>query len=210
MPDYDTLMLFLVASVALVITPGPDMLLVTSRSIAQGPRSGLATYLGIATGSYLHAAFLAVGLSQLFLALPFAYDVVRVVGAGYLLYLAWQAFTTPADRQGEADVSILQNTRVMFQQGLLTNVLNPKVALFFLALFPQFLNPEAGLIGLQIMILATILNVMGLIIYSGLIFIIAKSRRGLIGSSRVQRFAQRATGVIFVALAGRLVVDGGV
>src|SRR6478672_9183008 len=90
MPDFATLALFAAACLALTATPGPDMLLIASRSISQGRAAGFATLAGIQLGTYGHALAAAVGLSQLFLAVPIAYDVVRYVGAAYLLYLAWQ------------------------------------------------------------------------------------------------------------------------
>ena len=96
MPDYSTILLFAVAALALTATPGPDMLLIASRSAAQGRIAGLATYAGIAMGTYCHALAAAFGLSQLFLAVPIAYDLVRYAGAVYLLYLAWKAFTSKA------------------------------------------------------------------------------------------------------------------
>lgn len=207
MPEYHVLLLFLFASAALVATPGPDMLLVTSRSVAQGPMSGLATYLGIATGSYLHAIALALGLSQLFLTLPLAYDAVRFVGALYLLFLAWQAFTSKAGSNDQSKTHKPSSVWVMFRQGLLTNVLNPKVALFFLALFPQFLDPDQGSIALQIMVLATILNLSGLALYSVLILVITRTGRAAARNPKIQLIAQRLTGVIFVGLAARLAFD---
>lgn len=91
--DFQTLVLFSLACLALTTTPGPDMLLIAARSVAQGRMAGLFTYLGVATGSFAHALALALGLSHLFLAVPFAYEAVRYAGALYLAYLAWQAFT---------------------------------------------------------------------------------------------------------------------
>src|SRR5207244_3653214 len=144
MPDFATLALFAVACLALTATPGPDMLLIASRSIGQGRAAGFATLAGIQAGTYCHALAAALGLSQLFLAVPVAYDVVRYAGAAYLLYLAWKtirsqpAAPAPADGSGRAPIG------ATFGQGLLTNLLNPKMALFVLALFPQFVRPEAG------------------------------------------------------------------
>jgi threonine/homoserine/homoserine lactone efflux protein len=89
MPDFSTLVLFAAACLALTATPGPDMLLIVSRSVSQGRASGFATLAGIQVGTYCHALAAALGLSQLFLVVPLAYDVVRYVGAAYLLYLAW-------------------------------------------------------------------------------------------------------------------------
>src|SRR5882724_8174777 len=162
MPDLSTLVLFAVACLALTATPGPDMLLIASRSLSQGRSAGFASLAGIQAGTYCHALAAALGLSQLFVVVPLAYDVVRYAGAAYLLYLAWQAFrSTGAVSLSHTPATHYPVTR-MFRQGLLTNLLNPKMALFVLALFPQFVAPQAGSVFLQIMILATMINFFGI------------------------------------------------
>src|SRR6476620_10278614 len=141
MVDLSTLALFAIACLALTATPGPDMLLIASRSISQGRVSGFATLAGIQVGTYCHALAAAFGLSQLFLLVPMAYDAVRYAGAAYLLYLAWK--TVRSDGRLIAPTGGLRTHPVgaMFRQGLWTNLLNPKMALFVLALFPQFVRP---------------------------------------------------------------------
>src|SRR3982074_694903 len=125
MPDLSTLAFFAVACLALTASPGPDMLLIASRSIGQGRASGFATLAGIQVGTYCHALAAALGLSQLFLVVPVAYDVGRFAGAAYLLYLAWK--TLRADGTLLAPTAGLRHHPVgaMFRQGLLTNLLNP-------------------------------------------------------------------------------------
>src|SRR5258708_36539860 len=144
MPDFSTLVLFAAACLALTATPGPDMLLIVSRSVSQGRASGFATLAGIQVGTYCHALAAALGLSQLFLVVPIAYDVVRYAGAAYLLYLAWKTFRSNGTAFAPAATERHHPIGAMFRQGLLTNLLNPKMALFVLALFPQFVQPEAG------------------------------------------------------------------
>ena len=207
MPELSTLVLFAAACLALNATPGPDMLLIATRSAGQGRWAGLATYLGIAAGAYIHALALALGLSQLFLAVPAAYDIVRLGGAAYLAYLAWQTWTAKPDNpsrpNGQSKLSVL----TLFRQGMLTNVLNPKVALFFLALFPQFIDPGAGSVALQVLILATLLNTTGLVV-NGIVILLASSAGGAL--SRNGRFAQIGrvlTGAVFAGLAARLALD---
>jgi threonine/homoserine/homoserine lactone efflux protein len=206
--DPQTLALFALASLALVATPGPDMLLIAARSAAQGRTAGFMTYLGVAAGSFCHAAALALGLSQLFLAVPFAYDAVRYAGAIYLAYLAWQAFTASDTGLSPSGTPKPIAKRVMFRQGFLSNILNPKVALFFLALFPQFIDPTTGSVALQIMILATVLNVLGLCV-NGLVVLLAGSMKNLTG--RTQAFAKYSRyflGTVFGGLAAKLLFDG--
>lgn len=207
MIDPATAAIFLLACLALNLTPGPDMLLIATRSAGQGIAAGFATYFGIAAGCYVHATALALGLSQLFLAVPAAYDTVRLMGAGYLAWLAWQAFRAPKPAAGAQLPPRRHSAAQMFRQGLLTNVLNPKVALFFLALFPQFLDPSRGLVGVQILLLATILNLSGLVVNGAVIIAAARARAAILANARMVRAGRIFTGLIFAGLAARLAFD---
>ncbi len=206
--DAQTLIVFTLACLALTVTPGPDMLLIAARSAAQGRMAGLVTYLGVAAGAFSHALLLALGLSQLFLAVPFAYDIVRFVGAAYLAYLAWQAFTARASFAPGARDEAKRPMRVIFRQGFLTNLLNPKVALFFLALFPQFLDPAAGSVGMQVLVLACILNVVGLLTNGAVILLVGSLRGFATGAQSFSGWSRYILGTVFGALAARLLFDG--
>lgn len=207
MPDLSTLALFSLACLALTATPGPDMLLIASRSVSQGRSAGFASLAGIQAGTYCHAIAAAFGLSQLFLAVPLAYDLVRYAGAAYLLYLAVQAFRSTGRLASPAVPATRYPVARMFRQGLLTNLLNPKMALFVLALFPQFVRPDAGSVAGQVLILATILNLIGLVV-NGMVIVTA-SRVGLLlsGRSRFRRASQFFLGTVFTSLAARLAFD---
>lgn len=207
MPDQSTLALFALACLALTATPGPDMLLIASRSVSQGRASGFATLAGIQVGTYCHALAAALGLSQLFLVVPVAYDLVRYAGAAYLLYLAWQTVRAAGPTAGPINGSRCYPLGTVFRQGLLTNLLNPKMALFVLALFPQFVDPNAGSIAVQIMLLATLLNAIGIVVNGAVIFM--ASRLGSVFSTtRLSRVPQYLLASVFVALAARLAFDG--
>nr|WP_230507103.1 LysE family translocator [Serratia sp. Lou2A] len=177
MIDAATLLLFSGACVALALTPGPDMLLIASRSVSQGRRAGFASLAGIQLGTYCHALAAALGLSQLFVAVPLAYDAVRMLGAAYLLYLAWKTLRSGSSLQASSGLQAVPTARI-FRQGLFTNILNPKMALFVLALFPQFIDPRAGSVVVQMLALATVLNLVGLLINGGVILAVSgmKSR----------------------------------
>jgi len=207
MLDLSTLAVFGVAALALTMTPGPDMLLIASRSASQGRAAGFATLAGIQAGTYGHALAAAFGLSQLFLIVPHAYDAVRYAGAAYLLYLAWKTVrsgaATIAPEAGAARYAI----GTMFRQGLLTNLLNPKMALFVLALFPQFVQPEAGSVALQILVLATVLNAIGLVVNGVVILGASSLGRAFAGTGRFRRLPQYFLGAVFAGLAVRLAVD---
>ncbi|MSP77316.1 MAG: LysE family translocator [Rhodospirillaceae bacterium] len=183
------------------------MLLIASRSVSQGRAAGFATLVGIQAGTYCHALAAAFGLSQLFLAVPLAYDVVRYVGAVYLLYLAWKTFRSAATAL--APIAGLRRYPIgtMFWQGLLTNLLNPKMALFVLALFPQFVRPEADCVALQIMLLASVLNLIGLFVNGAVIMTASRLGQTFSGGGRLNRLPQLVLGTVFAGLAVRLAFD---
>ncbi len=169
--------------------------------------AGLVTHLGVATGSAFHALALALGLSKLFLAVPYAYDLVRYLGAAYLLYLAWQAFTGGNSFSVKSPGSKQKSLLVIFKQGLISNLLNPKVALFYLALFPQFLDPANGSVAVQIMALAIILQVVGLGVH-GVVIWLAGSMSLLLSNGRVfAKWSRYFLGAVFGGLAARLIFD---
>jgi threonine/homoserine/homoserine lactone efflux protein len=208
MIDLSTLTLFSIACLALTATPGPDMLLIASRSASQGKASGFATLAGIQLGTYCHALAAAFGLSQLFLVVPLAYDVVRYAGAAYLLYLAWKTFRSTGTVLAPTDGLRRLSIAVVFRQGLLTNLLNPKMALFVLALFPQFVRPEQGSVAVQIMLLATVLNLIGIVVNGAVILAASRLGRAFAGRSRFRRVPQILLGAVFAGLAVRLAFDG--
>lgn len=208
MPDLSTLILFAAACVALTMTPGPDMLLIASRSVTQGRQSGFVTLAGIQAGTYVHAAAAALGLSQLFILVPLAYDVVRLVGALYLLYLAWTTLRSAGGSVGLQSTPPAVSPVAIFRQGLFTNLLNPKMALFVLALFPQFVNPPSGSVALQIMVLATVLNLIGLVVNGAVILAASHTRTYFTGGGRFANLPHYFLSAVFAGLAVRLAVAG--
>ncbi|CAN7546977.1 LysE family translocator [Aminobacter sp. LjRoot7] len=204
MPDISTLMLFAAASVVLTATLGPDMLLIASRSISQGRSAGFLTYLGIALGTYSHALAAALGLSQLFVAVPVAYEIVRWAGCAYLLYLAWK--TLRSDGTALAPTSDLKrySPRRILGEGLATNLLNPKMALFVLALFPQFIRPEAGSMIAQTLVLATVLNGIGFIVNGSVILLSSHLRQRAGGLVRLGKLPQYFLASVLAGLACRV------
>ncbi|PZU93854.1 MAG: amino acid transporter [Chelatococcus sp.] len=209
MPDLSSLGIFAVAAFVLTATPGPDMLLIASRSVSQGRFSGFLTYLGIAVGTYCHALAAALGLSHLFVSVPAAYDAVRWAGCLYLLYLAYRALRsnglTFAPQEGRSRLSPLR----IFLEGLGTNILNPKMALFVLALFPQFVGPEGGSLVGQMLLLATILNLSGLFVNGVVIFSSSHIGKRLAGLRHFPRLPQYLLATVFAGLACRLAWGSG-
>ena len=163
MPSAETLALFMAAALALNLTPGPDMLYVTARSISDGRAAGVLSAFGIAAGTLVHITALALGLAALLAAVPLAYDVVRIAGAIYLVVIGLQLMLRP---RTVSDVARLPRSRlrIVFAQAVVTNVLNPKVALFFLAFLPQFVDPAAQVPALQILCLGLWFDLVGTLV----------------------------------------------
>lgn len=204
MPDFSTIILFAVACVVLTATPGPDMLLIASRSLSQGRAAGFLTYAGIALGTYCHALAAALGLSQLFVAVPTAYEVVRWAGCAYLMYLAWKTIRSEgAHFSPESALKRFSMKRIL-GEGLATNLLNPKMALFVLALFPQFVRPEAGSLTVQMLVLATVLNGIGLIVNGSVVLLSGHIRRRVTSLVRFRKLPQYLLATVFAGLACRL------
>jgi threonine/homoserine/homoserine lactone efflux protein len=206
MPTAANLLIFLGATLALNLTPGPDMLYVIARSASEGRRAGVASALGIAGGTVFHTLAVVLGLSSLLLAVPLAYDVVRLGGAAYLVYLGLRSLLRPSAPVADPRVE-RANLWAVFRQGVVTNVLNPKVALFFLAFLPQFVDPSSGGVPAQLLLLGVLFNLMGTLVNLAVAF--AVSRAGHWGRARVGGGAlvQRLTGIVFVGLGVRLALQ---
>lgn len=140
----DELALFALAALIMVLTPGPNMIYLISRSLCQGRRAGITSLFGVVTGFLVHMLAAAIGLTALFLAIPLAYDLLRWLGAAYLLWLAWQALRPGARSPFEARELPADSPARLFFMGFMTNALNPKIAVFYLSVFPQFVRPEHG------------------------------------------------------------------
>lgn len=144
MPDPTLLLAFAAIAAGMVLTPGPNMVYLVSRSVCQGPRAGLISLGGVALGFVCYMLCAAFGITAIVLAVPYAYDALRLAGAGYLLWLAWQALRPGGRSAFQLRDLPPDSPRRLFAMGLLTNLLNPKVAMMYLSLLPQFIRPEAG------------------------------------------------------------------
>lgn len=136
---------FILAALILVISPGPNMIYLISKSITQGKKSGFISLIGVVCGFLFHIVMVSFGLTAVLLAVPFAYGVLKTIGTVYLLYLAYQAIKPKSKNIFEVDKNVpYDSPKKLFTVGFLTNVLNPKVAVFYLSFFPQFIKPEYG------------------------------------------------------------------
>lgn len=147
------LVLFAGAALLMVLTPGPNMIYLISRSICQGRKAGIVSLFGVVSGFLVHVFAAAVGLTALFLAIPLAYEVLKWAGALYLLWLAWQAVRPGARSPFEPQQLPPDAPRKLLLMGFLTSVLNPKIAVFYLAIFPQFVSAERGSVFMQSVVL---------------------------------------------------------
>lgn len=204
--------IFIVSGLLLNITPGPDSLLIMSRSASQGWRAGSAAALGIGAGTMVHVLAGALGLSALLAASATAFVVVKLLGAAYLVWLGlgmlWQrrAVATPAAGEAPPRPAALALWSI-FRQGLLTNVLNPKVALFFLAFVPQFISADAPHKGLAFVLLGLVFNLNGMLWCHALAWFTAGASRRIRVPAAWLSLLNRSIGALFLAFGVRLAMS---
>lgn len=202
LPDTALFTAFMAAAVALNLTPGPDMTYVATRTLAEGRAAGVASALGIGAGSLIHTILAAFGLSSLFVYAPYAFDLVKYAGAGYLVWIAIRLWRDSGETQASGMPRV--GAWRAFNEGLLTNVLNPKVALFFLALLPQFIDGARGGVGAQMLILGLAFTLSGTLVNAGVALLVARLRGGISADSRFAQVMRRLAALLFVGFAVRL------
>ena len=201
------LALFVVAAVLLAITPGPDSTLVFAQSLRHGARGGIVAALGVVTGCVVHVTAASVGLSAILAASAHAFNAVKWAGAVYLAFIGIRMIMTSGriGPEGEAGARpAALRAASLFWTGFLTNVLNPKVAVFFLAFLPQFVAADAAYAPLGFATLGAIVIVIGFIWLAGIAFLAARSARALGSRTSLTLWLERALGAAFIALAARL------
>lgn len=202
MPSAATLLLFAGASLALLIMPGPAVLYVATRGATQGHRAGIVSVLGVGTGSLVHVLAAAVGLSAILVASSSAYTAVKLAGAVYLVYLGIQAIRT-ARASGSSSSTPASNPRSMRQlylNGVTLNILNPKLAVFFLAFLPQFVDPSSGSGTAQILALGALFVALGLITDAAYAVSAGSVGNRLFQDSRISKRLDYVAGTIYLAL----------
>lgn len=156
MPHTSAMLGFALVSLGMVLTPGPNMIYLISRSITQGPAAGIVSLGGVALGFVFYMLCAAFGITALLFAIPYAYDALRFAGAAYLLWLAWQALRRGGRSPFQVKTMKVDGPRKLFAMGFLTNLLNPKIAMLYLALLPQFIDPTGGSVLTQSLALGSI------------------------------------------------------
>lgn len=207
MPEFSQLATFIAASVLLTLTPGPDIIYVILRGAVQGPKAGLAAAAGLSVGVIGHTAFCVVGLTALLAASGLAFAVVKWMGAAYLVYLgvrmwmAGNALDLTVEGEGKSLSAIFRQTVVM-------NLINPKVALFFLAFLPQFVDPVAGPVQMQFAVYGLVFMVIAFIIMGAAGLAGGHVRRFLITNQNRSKWAHQIAGTVLAGLGVSLIASG--
>ena len=203
-PGTHDLALFVLSGLLLNLTPGPDTLYIVGRSTIQGWRAGAVAALGICAGIFVHIIAAAAGLAAILAASAGAFTVVKLAGAVYLVYIGISLLRSPVIVDPRAARPQPAALRSVFLQGFLTNVLNPKVALFFVAFLPQFVEPAASGNAAAFLLLGLIFNVNGTLWNLFVAWSSARIGRGFMGNARFARWFNRCVGALFIGLAVKL------
>src|SRR5918992_5154679 len=206
LPGGAALLAFAIASVVLILTPGPDQLYISARAVGQGKEAGVVAALGICAGCVFHTLAAALGVAAIVAAMPLALDVIRYAGAAYLLWLGIRLLRAAGSDDEATPKPPPAALASIFWQGVATNLLNPKILLFFLAFLPQFVDAGTTSPALRMIALGTIFNIVGTA-YN----VVVAHASGAAGAwmrqrPRLRKFQDRLTGSVFIALAARLAI----
>src|ERR1700733_14612826 len=207
MPHLSSLLGFALVSLGMVLTPGPNMIYLISRSISQGRMAGLISLGGVALGFVFYMLCAAFGITALLFAVPYAYDALRFGGALYLLWLAWQVLKPNGRSPFQVRELAVDGPRKLFAMGFITNLLNPKIAMLYLALLPQFIDPAQGSVLSQSLVLGSIQTVISVSV-NGLIALSAGSIAAFLGTRPSWLLVQRyLMGTVLAGLAVRIAFE---
>ncbi|WCM87011.1 LysE family translocator [Acidovorax sp. NCPPB 3576] len=207
MPEISSLFAFGLVSLGMVLTPGPNMVYLISRSICQGKAAGLISLGGVALGFVFYMVCAAFGITALVMAVPYAYDALRIAGAAYLLYLAWQA-VKPGGRSPFAVRDLPKDSAAkLFAMGFVTNLLNPKIAVMYLSLLPQFISPERGSVLAQSLVLG-MTQIAVSVSVNAMIALLAGSIAAFLAAHPTWQWLQRwLMGTVLAGLAARMALQ---
>ncbi len=203
MLDMNTLLMFTLASTLLALSPGPDNIFVLTQSMVKGAKAGVVITLGLCSGLIFHTSAVALGVAVIFQTSLLAFNILKIVGAGYLLYLAYMAFKDASKTTLHVDQKPLSSW-AMYRRGVFMNVTNPKVSIFFLAFLPQFTNPQNGSLTLQIFTLGAVFMVCALVVFSLIAFLSSKIGVWFAQTKNGERILNKIAGTVFTALALKL------
>lgn len=199
----ETVFAFFTASILLGLAPGPDNIFVLTQSALRGKGPGLVVMLGLCTGLIVHTIAVALGVAILFQTSALAFTALKFIGAAYLLYLAWQAFKAPAEKI-QAESSGINKYRKLYGRGIIMNITNPKVSIFFLAFLPQFADPDRGPISLQMLLLGGLFILATILVFGSIALLGGTLGQVLNRSARTQKILNKIAGTVFLTLALKL------
>ena len=204
MPDGSTLLLFAAASMALLLVPGPAVIYVVTRSLDQGRSAGIVSVLGVETGTFVYALGAAVGLSALIASSATAFTVVKYAGAAYLIYLGVRTLLQRGQEQQETLPSARSR---LFVKGMFVQLLNPKIAIFFVAFLPQFVDPARGTVALQTLVLGTIFTLLAVLSDSAYA-LAAAAAGGWLRGRRSRGWLVKLSGAVYIGLGATAALSG--
>jgi threonine/homoserine/homoserine lactone efflux protein len=207
MPTLSTLATFAIASIILLITPGPAVLFIITRSIDQGRLAGIVSVLGVGTGTLFHVAGATLGLSAILLSSALAFSIVKYLGAAYLIYMGIRKFLEKSAHE-QSDQAQPKAYSLLYRQGVIVNVLNPKTALFFFAFLPQFVRPDQGSVAMQFLILGLTFVGLGIISDSTYALLAGTFGEWLKRSRSFLRGERYFAGTMYIALGLTAAVSG--
>lgn len=203
----ESLLSFIIASTLISFAPGPDNVFVLTQSALYGKRAGLLVTLGLCTGLVFHTMAVAFGVAALFQAFPMAFDALKLIGAAYLLYLAWQSFKVAPSDLSSASQDALSG-KGLYMRGIVMSITNPKLSIFFLAFLPQFVTSYGNNLVVQFIFLGLIFMLVGLAVFS-LITVMAGALGQILSRSvKYQVYLHRIAGAVFITLALTLLTTG--
>lgn len=207
MLDFETILLFITASSILALAPGPDNIFVLTQSMSRGSKEGIYVTLGLCSGLIFHTTAVALGISALVQSSPIAFNILKYIGAGYLLYLAYMSFLSNSKTEIKAKNNNLSLSK-LYKRGIIMNVTNPKVSIFFLAFLPQFTNENLGNVTYQIFLLGFLFMLCALVIFSSIALLAGKIGNWFNKSENAQNILNKIAGTIFGGLAIKLAMAG--
>lgn len=207
MEDLNFWILFFSTALILNITPGPDLLYILTKTISNGTKVGIASAIGVCTGALFHVFAAAIGLSAILVTSATAFTIVKIIGVMYLFYLAYQSFSskgTSLNISGEKKHSSVWQA---FKQGVLIDILNPKVAIFFMAFLPQFVREGHGSVSIQLIYLGLLVILVAIIVEVAYVLMISKIGNAIRNSKTISKWLDKIIGMMFVVLGLKLVLS---
>ncbi|MDO8946651.1 MAG: LysE family translocator [Desulfocapsaceae bacterium] len=200
----ETIITFFTTSLLLALAPGPDNIFVLTLSILRGRLAGIIVILGLCTGLIIHSSAVALGVAVIFQISAVAFSLLKFIGAGYLVYLAWQAFRAAAKKiQSNSDEEV--NYWKLYNRGIIMNITNPKVSIFFLAFLPQFVDPSKGMVSLQILLLGCLFILATILVFGSIALLSGTLGQWFKRTDHIQTILNRIAGTVFLGLAIKLI-----